>query len=82
MARRFAELGDHENAGQASLVLMSSGGLFLLWLIGMSLLIISVVIFACADHNSGSHARRRVKIFAMEAFVGLAALLEAQYPYR
>ena len=57
MARQFV-IGDG-NAGQASLVLVSSGGLFLLCMIVMSLSIISMVIFACGDHNSGSPRKKK-----------------------
>ncbi|EOX92862.1 Uncharacterized protein TCM_001723 [Theobroma cacao] len=49
MARELVNLGGSGAGGEAGV----SGGLFLLCMIVFSLSIISMVIFACGDNNSG-----------------------------
>lgn len=58
MARHLIVLGEG-NAGQADMVLASSGGLFLLCMIAVSLSIISMVIFACGHRTSGSARKEK-----------------------
>ncbi|XP_059450808.1 uncharacterized protein LOC132181575 [Corylus avellana] len=58
MARDFGPLvGAHVD--DAGIALESSGGLLLLGMIIMSLSIISMLIFACADDNSGKRRKRK-----------------------
>ena len=59
MARIWFVLRDGNADHQGLMELVSSGGLFLLCMIFMTLSIISMVIFACADHNSGSRRKKK-----------------------
>lgn len=55
----LVEVEEDGNAGEASLVVVSSGVLFLVSMITMIFLIISMVIFVCGDHKSDSPHKKK-----------------------